>query len=58
MRLEDTAEVLSVGHAYLRTHIVHGGFCPYPVTVGETPLILVVYRPCNIPPHADDLIEA
>ena len=35
--------------------IVHGGLCPYPVTVGETPLILVMYRPCNIPPHADDL---
>ena len=34
---------------------VHGGFCPYPVTVGETPLILVLYRPCSIPPHADDL---
>ena len=36
--------------------IVHGGLCPYPVTVGETPLILVLYRPCNIPPHADDEI--
>ncbi len=36
---------------------VHGGYCPYPVTVGETPLILVIYRPCNIPPHADDLFE-
>ena len=35
--------------------IVHGGLCPYPVTVGETPLILVMYRPCDIPPHADDL---
>lgn len=35
--------------------IVHSGLCPYPVTVGETPLILVLYRPCNIPPHADDL---
>ena len=34
---------------------VHSGLCPYPVTVGETPLILVLYRPCNIPPHADDL---
>ena len=37
--------------------IVHGGLCPYPVTVGETPLIIVVYRPCNIPPHADDLFK-
>ena len=34
---------------------VHSGLCPYPVTVRETPLILVLYRPCNIPPHADDL---
>ena len=34
---------------------VHGGLCPYPVTVGETPLILVLYHPCNIPPYADDL---
>ena len=35
--------------------IVHGGLCPYPLTIGETPLILVLYRPCKIPPHADDL---
>lgn len=27
--------------------IVHGGLCPYPVTVGETPLIVVIYRPKN-----------